>query len=146
LQGFEHSISQVSPSFYRSKKTKHFNLIQKLSAVFLWIELLIRTALAYVVYLLLRNTSFIRSAVWVSKLFKKKLAVEMYISLYDTFVQDRELIKGRSKEAKSLRNKDRLALTKPDFIIYASNHELNYWKKILDISIDPCKFFCSSNL
>ncbi len=134
-------ISHVQPSFYRSKILDHFELIEKSLIVLCWIELFIKAAFTDIVYLLPDNTRFIKSAIWITSLFRKKLVVEPYISLYDTFVGDRKLIIDGSRKAKVALEKDRLALIKSDYVIHTSSCELNYWGKIISASIDPNKIF-----
>jgi glycosyltransferase involved in cell wall biosynthesis len=136
LQDCKYCISQVYPGFYRTNK--------KLTNIFL-VELFIKAAFADVIYLLPMNVKFIRSAIWAAKIFNKKLIVEMYISLYDSLVRDREKLKYESKEAKLCREKDILALTKSNYIIHTSSQEMNHWEKILGIKIDRNKVFISPN-
>lgn len=133
LQNSGYCISQVNPDFYRS------NI--KFAITLCWIELFLKAAFADMIYLPPMNAVFIKSAIWASKIFNKKLVVEMYISLYDTYVNDRKIVDNKSKEAKYWMEKDILALTKADYIIHTAAHEINYWEDILSINIDRNKVF-----
>lgn len=137
----KHCISLVCPSFYRTKPIKHFFTTEKFLIVFCWIELCIKAAFTDIIYLLPMNATFIKSAIFVSKVFNKNLVVEMYISVYDTMARDRKTVEDGSRQAKAWKEKDILALTKSDYIIHTASHELTYWEKILDIKIDRSKVF-----
>ena len=133
-------ISLVCSDFYIKEEIRKYAR-EKIVFLLQMIELLIKAPFADVIYLPPINTWFIREAILAAKIFKKKVVAEMYISLYDTYVKDRNLIKEGSREAKAMRKKDILALTKSDYIIHTSSHELNYWEKILGINIDRNKVF-----
>ncbi len=136
-------ISLICPDFYSTK------IFPGLKFLYL-IELLIKINFVDVVYLPPMNSRFIKSAFWAAKTFNKKLIVEMYISIYDTFVKDQKVLKGKqikpgSRQAKGMFDKDVLALTKSDFLIHTANHELSYWEKLLNIKIAPEKVFIAPN-
>lgn len=141
LQDLEFRFTQVCPGYYRNKPIEKFLSIEKFLIVFVWMELLLKAAFADLIYVLPMNARFIKSAVWIAKLLRKQLAVEMYISMYDTLVKDRELVKSGSRQANAWKHKDILALTKADYIIHTSQHELTYWETLLGIKIDPQKVF-----
>jgi len=82
-----------------SKHAQNFIEQIKILVRLCWIELFIKV-FADIIYLPPMNAKLIKSAILVSRLFNKKLVVEMYISLYDTYVRDRKLIKDGSKEAR----------------------------------------------
>lgn len=103
LQDSEYCVSQVCPDFYKTlprKNLKIKNLLMKFSLI----ELYIKAAFADVIYLPPMNTRLIKSAIWASRLFNKKLVVEMYVSIYDTLI-DRKLIKRETKKLRFARNK-----------------------------------------
>ena len=87
------------------------------------------------------NTIFIKSAILAARIFRKKLVVEMYISLYDTEVRDRKRVSDESKLARAYIKKDILALKKSDYLIHSSNQELTYWEQILNTYIDRKKVY-----
>ena len=68
----KYRISLASPEFYTTKKVEHFYSIEKLFTIFWWIELFIKAAFTDIIYLPPMNARFIKSAIWVSKLFNKK--------------------------------------------------------------------------
>jgi glycosyltransferase involved in cell wall biosynthesis len=136
-------ISLICPDFYATKAFFAFKPLYL-------IELLIKAYFADVIYLSPMNSRFIKSAIWAAKTFRKKLIVEMYISIYDTFVGDKKILKGKqieagSRQAKAMLEKDLLALTKSDFIIHTARHELAYWEKLLNIKITKEKVFIAPN-
>jgi len=143
LLDFGYTVSLVCPNFYLGNHRKKQSFFEKLPREIHLIELFIKAAFVDVIYLLPLNIDLIKNAIFVSKLFNKMLVVEMYISLHDTFTKDRKLYKLKSKKAKKLMNKDILALTKPNYIIHTSKHEINCWENELKITIDKEKLFIS---
>lgn len=137
----KYQISLVCPMFYSPRRMKQSFLLKKIFVVFHLLELFIKAAFADVIYMLPFNMNLIKNAIWVSKVFHKKLVVEIYVSMYDTFVEDRKLYKEGSREAKKAMHKDILALTQSDYIINTSNYEPAYWAKNLGINIDKDKVF-----
>lgn len=133
--------SHVSPSFYSTNSIPSFFGLKKVLNISCWIELLTKLAFADVMYLLPMNSKLIESAVWAAKVFRKKLVTEMYISLYDTAVRDREIVKPQSKEARKYMKADKLALTQSNYLIHTAMGEIHYWEKILDISVEQSKVF-----
>ncbi len=143
-------VSLVCPDYYWKPRLVKVFVIDKIIAFFFLIELWTKAAFTDVIYLPPMNNRFIKSALWVAKVFRKKLVVEMYISLYDTFVGDGKLLEGKpikanSSQAKAMLKKDSLALTRSDYIIHTANYELTYWEKILDIKINQEKVFIAPN-
>ena len=136
-------VSLICPVYYLTQRPSPAN--------FCYLgELWLKALFADVIYLLPMNTRFIRSAIWAARVFRKKLVVEIYISIYDTFVGDGKLLRGKqvpagSRQAKSMLHKDVLALTQSDFIIHTADRELDYWSKLLDIKIDRSKIAIAPN-
>lgn len=141
LEDLKYFISLVSPDFYRSREIKQALSVEKVMIVFCWLELFVKSAFTDVIYLPPMNARFIKSAIWAARIFHKKLIVEMYFSLYDTLVRDRQTMLAGSRQAEAVRRKDILALTKADYIIHTSNYEISYWEELLDIEIDREKLF-----
>ena len=136
-------VSLTCPDYYLTQPRSLVNF-------FYLGELWLKALFADVIYLSPMNTRFIKSAIWAAKAFRKKLVVEMYISIYDTFVGDGKLLKGKqvaadSRQAKSMLHKDVLALTQSDFIIHTADRELDYWEKLLDTKIDRNKVAIAPN-
>lgn len=138
-------VSLFSPNFYTRKQVKQSYLLRKLQSGVQLADLFVKAAFADVIYLLPLNTHFVKKAIWASKIFNKILIVEVYISLYDTFVGDRKKYEEGSKKAKNALYQDRLALTKPDYIIITSNHEPAYWAEKLRVSLVRDKIFVAPN-
>ena len=137
----EYSISLVSPDFYTIKGTKEFSILWKFLIRLHLIELFLKAPSADYIYILPLNTTLIKNALLVAKLFKKKLIVEVSESLYDTFVIQDKKFPENSKRAKTALENDRLALTKPDYIVTTTKHEPTSWKRFLDINLDTNKVF-----
>lgn len=135
-----YAISLVLPNFYLKKGISKSSLFAKFLVRLHLIEFLIKAAFADVIYLLPLNNSLITDAVWVSKLLNKKLVAEIHVSLYDTFIEEKEKFKGGSQKAKLEIHRDRLALTRPDYVISTSCHESGYWEKNLAVNFDRSKF------
>lgn len=136
-------ISWVNPDFYRNKKISSFFDPEKYLALLSWIELLIKAFFADVIYLPPMASRFIISAVITKRLLRKKLIVEMYISLYDTLIRDRKIDDHSSRQANAWYKKDVLALKHSDFIIHTAFHELSYWETFLNVDINKSKVFVS---
>lgn len=143
LLSSEYHVSLACPDLYVTRESKKDYLLDKVFVLFQLLELFTKAIFIDVIYLLPDNNRFIKNATWAAKLFNKKLVVEIYISLYDTFVKDRKIIEDGSRQAKALIAKDRLALTKSDYIIHTAGHELSYWEKTLGININQNKVFIS---
>jgi len=137
----KYCISQSCPNFYTKNIAGNFSSVEKIFILFYWLELSIKAAFADVIYLLPMNTAFVKSAIYSAKFLKKKLVVEMYISLYDSWVRDRKRIDSESKLAKSCIKKDILALKESDYLIHTSSQELTYWEQILNTQLDREKVF-----
>ena len=142
-------ICLVCPDYYYSNGNERQG-IGKVLLVFQFIELFIKAAFTDIIYLPPMNTRFIKSAVWAAKLFRKKLIVEMYISIYDTYVTDQKPLKGKqikpgTQQAKNMLQKDIMALEKSDYIIHTAEHELYYWKKLLKANFSQDKVFIAPN-
>ena len=142
-------IALVCPDYYYLEGKEHQGL-GKVRIVFQLIELFIKAAFTDIIYLPPMNTRFIKSAVWAAKLFRKKLIVEMYISIYDTYVNDQKPLKGKqikadTRQAKDMLKKDILALKKSDYIVHTAEHELNYWRKSLNVAFNQDKVFIAPN-
>ncbi|MEM8829547.1 MAG: glycosyltransferase family 1 protein [Cyanobacteria bacterium P01_G01_bin.19] len=140
-----HHISLVCPDFY-STKIKLFSGLRLLYLV----ELLIKAPFADAIYLPPMNSRFIRSACWAARVFNKQLIVEMYISIYDTFVKDRKLLKGKqinpeSRQAQEMFARDILSLKESDYLIHTAAHELDYWEKIFKTKVAKEKVFIAPN-
>jgi len=136
-----YSISFVCPNFYVRNGMPISSFFRKILTRIHLIELFIKSFFADVIYILPLNISLIENAVLVSKLFRKKLISENHVSLYDTILEERDVYKGGIQKENLEMRRDKLALTKPDYIINTSNHEPAYWAKKLGIELDNSKVF-----
>lgn len=73
---------------------------------------------------------------FIIKIFKKKVLGEFYISMYDTFVNDKRTITPGSKLAKKLLESDRFFVDLCQRIIFLNKSECEYYMKIIDRPID----------
>lgn len=137
LQRSHYCVTQFNPDFYWTSN--------KFLAKFAWIDLFIKAIFADVIYLLPKNTIYIRRAIWLARFLRKKLIVEMHISLYDNYVKEYKVIKTDDKKAKFYKQCDILALTKSDYLIHSADYELAYWEKLLGIHVDRSKVFIAPN-
>lgn len=138
-------ISLLCPNFYSRREIKQSYFLRKFLKGIQLAELLTKAAFADVIYLLPLNTHLVEKAAWVSRVLDKILIVEVYISLYETFVNDRKNYEEGSKKAYNALYNDRLALTKPDYIISTSNREPASWAEKLSIKLVKDKVFVAPN-
>jgi glycosyltransferase involved in cell wall biosynthesis len=137
LQRSQYCIAQFNPDFYWTSN--------KFLTLFSWIDFFIKAIFADVIYLLPKNTIYIKNVLWVAKLLRKKLIVEMHISLYDNYVKEYKMIEVDDRKAKTFKELDILALTKSDYLIHSADYELVYWEKLLNIQVDRSKVFIAPN-
>jgi glycosyltransferase involved in cell wall biosynthesis len=71
---------------------------------------------------------------WVlGKLTHKKVFFDMFYSMYDTYVFDRQSVSAKSLRAKSYWIIDKLATTLSDVIISDTNAHADYWSQLLKV-------------
>ncbi len=136
-----YSISLVCPNIYTKQGIKSSSLFNKILIKIHLVELLIKAGFVDVIYVLPLNTNLIENAILTSKIFRKKLVSENHVSLYDTFLEQNTIHKEDKQKAKLEKSRDRLALTKPDYIINTYKHETAYWVNNLGINLDKDKVF-----
>ncbi|MEO0373867.1 MAG: glycosyltransferase family 1 protein [Cyanobacteria bacterium P01_A01_bin.17] len=142
---FGHQVSHVSPGFYSPSTqatgsfTAQSGFAKKMLTLLSAMELLVKASFADVIYLMPTNAYLIQPVLWATKLFNLKLIVEVYLSTYDSLVRDRNLVPEDSLAAQTAKQKDQLALSQADYIIHTGRHELAYWEKILDLTLDEHK-------
>lgn len=137
-------VAWVLPEFYQErglKKTLATKIAHKIFGLYATVDLFIKALLSDVLYVLPVNVQLIKTALWISKLCQTKLVVEMHISLYDSLAQDQQTVAADSKAAKELMTLDSLALTKPDYLIYLAQYEMDHWAKLLNVAVDHPKKF-----
>lgn len=148
LLDLKYHVSLVCPDFFCAGRPK--SRFEKGLLLFSLIELFLKAAFADIIYLPPMNTRYIKSAALAAKVFRKKLVTEMYISIYDTYVNDQKPLNGKrvepgSKKAKDMLAKDIIALTKSDYIIHTTSHELDYWEKLFNVQRDRSRVFIAPN-
>lgn len=134
-------ISFVAPNFYCNTSKSSGSFVNKLLSRLHLIELAIKAFFADVIYVLPLNNHLIENAIFIAKVFRKKLIVENHVSLYDNLLEERrEYQEGIQKNSKEMR-RDKLALSEPNYIINTSNYEPAYWANKLGIKINEHKVF-----
>lgn len=143
LRNSGHHILRVKPNFTSHNVSNKNNLARTRRIITYLIKLFLKTATVDIIYILPLNTDFIISTLWAKLFFKKPLIVDLYISLYDTYVEDTKMFDSTSEEADLILKKDIISFTKSDYIITPFKHQLNYWKQKFAVEIDESKVFIS---
>jgi len=117
--------------------TKYTNLLRVyLELFFRWIKLSKKDIKAIIVgetgYILMPLAWFI------AKLWKKKLILDAFFSLYDTYVCDRRIVKENSFTAKKFFLIDKIGCLFADLVLLDTNAHIEYFKKIFSL---PKKLF-----
>lgn len=136
-----YSISLVCPNIYTKKGIRLSSLFNKLLIKIHLVELFIKAGFVDVIYILPLNINLIENAILISKIFRKKLVSENHVSLYDTFLEQNTIHKDDKRKAELEKFRDRLALTKPDYIVNTYKYETDYWVNNLGINLDKDKVF-----
>lgn len=74
-----------------------------------------------------------------AKFFKKIIITDYYISFYDTYVLDRDIIKIESKEALKLKKYDFNLIKSSNYTIFLNKTEANYYLNLVDLPFNPSK-------
>ena len=88
-----------------------------------------------VVYILPMNNDKIIRLKWI-QLLNKKLIIDYYVSLYNTYVNDRKTVQHGSRKAKRLYKLDKYAFKYSTHIIFLNENEKKYYS---DLSGMSCK-------
>lgn len=136
-----YSISLVCPNIYTKKGLKSSSLFNKTLIKIHLVELFIKAGFVDVIYVLPLNINLIENAILISKIFRKKLVSENHVSLYDTFLEQNTINKEDKQKVELEKSRDRLALTKPDYIVNTYKYETAYWADNLGINLDKNKVF-----
>lgn len=135
-------ISLVCPNIYLKKGIKKTSFLNKALSRIHLIELFIKAAFVDVIYVLPLNNNIVNNAIWMSKIFRKKLITEVHVSLYETLLEEDIEHREREQKSKLERYRDKLSLTKPDYIITVCKHETHHWRSNLGLnSLDEDKVF-----
>lgn len=133
-------VSMISPKFY-SIQNENFSIEKRIVDLLFITEFILKAQFTDVIYVIPLNNYFIKRAIRIAKLFNKKLVVEMYLLMYDTHVEDKKEYKPNSGQAKWIAERDKLALTEPDYIITTAKYQLVHWERQLNINVDKNKVF-----
>ncbi|AWB33039.1 glycosyltransferase [Orrella marina] len=122
-------------------KIKYLRKIISISTAFLIAPYrIIIIALSSHVFVLPMNQSASAIAeILIGKLFRKKIIVDYYISLYDTIVNDRKIALKNSIAGKISFLKDWLLLKSASQVIFLNNSESIYYTKIAGQAIDSSR-------
>ena len=137
-------VAWIAPEFYQEKGLKKdliAKLAHKLLLFYSIIDLLTKALLSDVLYVLPVNVRLIKVALWISRLCKTKLIIELHALLYDSLVEDQQTVACESSEAKALKSLDVIALTQPDYLIDLAEYEVDYWADLLNVEVDKNKLF-----
>ena len=85
-------------------------------------------------------------ALFLGKIFKRKVVFDPFVSLYDTLVIDRRLIKSGSLKAKIFYYLDKIPSKIADIVILDTNEHANYFVKEFNLKKDKVKVISASIL
>lgn len=85
----------------------------------------------------MNHKSIIR--ILIIKLFKKKLIVDFYVSLYDSFILDRMFYSKNSFKAYKYKLADKFAILFSDKIIFLNKNEKKYYLNLININLKKSK-------
>jgi glycosyltransferase involved in cell wall biosynthesis len=140
-------LSIASTEWYSKPRDAYTSIFDKIKGKTLhkifyfltFIEAIIKGSKADLVYILPMNSNMIEIAIILKKIYGTPIVSELYISLYDTLVNDRKKLKDNTKRSEYLRKIDRMLIEKSDFLIHLSNHEFNYISKLVGANINPSR-------
>ena len=75
-----------------------------------------------------------------AKRFKKKIITDYYVSLYDTYVNDRKLVEKGSKRAEEYRRPDRYALINSDVVLFLNSAEAEYYCRVVGVDLKEVNY------
>jgi glycosyltransferase involved in cell wall biosynthesis len=141
----QYILSLVNTEWYSKSTIKYSSIFDKIKAKILYrtvdiltfIEVLIKSSNADLIYILPMNSNMINTALRIKKNFGAPIISELYISLYDTMVHDRNRLKDKTKHSEYIRKLDRMLIEESDLLIHLSSHELDYISTLVGASIDP---------
>jgi len=112
-------------------KIKLFKLFSQISIFFYMFH-------ADIIYLFaMQHGSF---PVRIAYFFKKKIITDLFISFYDTEVNDRKNYKPNSREAKIAKKYDKNAIVNSNLVFFLNQSEAEYYTKVLDIDITKINY------
>ena len=75
----------------------------------------------------------------IARIFRKKIITDFYLSIYDTIVLDKTIVKKKSRKAKYYYNIDLNLLKKSNYIFFLNQTEADYYLSLFNISFNPFK-------
>jgi glycosyltransferase involved in cell wall biosynthesis len=141
----QYILSIINTEWYSRSSIKYSSFFDKVKAKILYrtvdiltlIEVLIKSSNADLIYILPMNSSMINIALRIKNVFGTPIISELYISLYDTMVHDRNRLEDNTKHSDYLKKLDRMLIEESDCLIHLSSYELDYISKLVGASIDP---------
>ncbi len=142
-----YTIACVFPQYY--SKTRHDrNIVSKLlnrftRKAFSYIELFVKASFAEVIYILPGNSNLIHDVVFVSKLFKNKVILELYDSITTHYLDNKGAASITEADLEKVKNdnvdlslaKERKAIEASDRIILTTDYEAVFLSQLLGIEI-----------
>jgi len=131
------SVFYVDDNFFTRKSNSFFNrlvgaLIRSLTQLLylLFADLIVVPAMTH------KNLIWYKLAVFL----KKNILVDFYISMYDTYVLDRETVSLESKEALAFKERDFYLMKSGNPTIFLNYTELKYYAKIADCAREQINY------
>lgn len=142
-----HILSIVNTEWYSSYTESYSSISEKILSrilpkiyyFFVLIEALIKGSKADLIYILPMNSSMVNIALILKKIYKTPIISELYISLYDTLVNDTQKVSDSSSHSEHLKKLDRILIEKSDCLIHLSDHEVHYISNLVGANIDSTK-------
>ncbi len=132
-------INWYSENYYKlnSKKIKILsNIISKVFGLF---QLFIGIMFSDVIYILPMNNKRVFYPIAFSKLLKKVIISDFFISFYDTHVFDRKTVKDHSKKANKYKFLDSFMIRKSDYIVCLAKNDIEHIIQLLNIQLNENK-------
>lgn len=114
-------------------------VLPKIYYFFVLIEALLKGSKANLIYILPMNSNMVNIALILKKIYKVPIISELYISLYDTLVNDTQKVSDSSSHSEHLKKLDRILIEKSDCLIHLSGHEVHYIASLVGANIDSTK-------
>jgi glycosyltransferase involved in cell wall biosynthesis len=131
--------SSLSNSYPKNPNKILAKILPKIHYFFVLIDALLKGASADLIYVLPMNSNMVDIALLLKRIYGIPIISELYISLYDTLVNDTQRVSQNSSHSEHLKKLDRILIEKSDRLIHLSSHELNYISELVGANIDPSK-------
>lgn len=127
---FQNQCGELYYNDYRNRKSGIIRFFENMFTRLEKISCLKKSDIIYVC-IMQHDSKYLK----LSKRLKKRVITEFYISLYDTYVNDRKTVAADSKEAKRLLELDRFALLKSDLVLFLNKAEAEYYCKVVNVDL-----------